>query len=150
VYIYTHMCSTYIYILLYIIYSSPDDLTSLFFFAYRICWSFPDCIQGRHRLRPGTSTPCLSGLRLSACATEYVWRVCPGDLDLLPAHLQVQTWRKDQYKMNELLTIDDYNMYILYIYNIHTYMYMYAKRGFYLHDRWFRTWVFPPIIFYLH
>ena len=53
----------------------------------------------------------------------------------LPIFRSKHVQRKDRYKMNELLTIDDYSMYILYIYNIHTYMYMYAKRGFYLHDR---------------
>ena len=134
-YIYTYVFNIYIYILLYIIYSSPDVLTSLFFLPTVFVGHFPTVSKA--------DIVCVLGLPLRA-SVGFVFQPVPQNmyeefvqvtliffLPIFRSHVQ----RKDQYKMNELLTIDDYSMYILYIYNIHTYMYMYAKRGFYLHDR---------------
>ena len=137
--VYIHICVQHIYILLYIIYSSPDVLTSLFLFAYRICWSFPVS-------ESKADIVCVLGLPLRA-SVGFVFQPVPQNMYeefvqvtlifFLPIFrsMSKHVQRKDQYRMNELLTIDDYSMYIQYIYNIHTYMYMYAKRGFYLHDR---------------
>ena len=112
-----------IYIWLYIIYSSPDVLTSLFLFAYRICWSFPVS-------ESKADIVCVLGLPLRA-SVGFVFQPVPQNMYeefvqvtlifFLPIFrsMSKHVQRKDQYRMNELLTIDDYSMYIQYIYIIY-------------------------------
>ena len=98
-------------------------MTSLFLFAYRICWSFPVS-------ESKADIVCVLGLPLRA-SVGFVFQPVPQNMYeefvqvtlifFLPIFrsMSKHVQRKDQYRMNELLTIDDYSMYIQYVYIIY-------------------------------